>query len=82
MNGLFASIGTNDEKAFFPALNIYHENGKVLVQYEFSEGSLKNLDSTFKGGVLYFYRTYCVVDRYDSQYTVSGFFIFPFNFLN
>lgn len=49
MNGLVASIGTEDEKAFFPALNIYHENGKVLVQYEFSEGSLKNLDSTVKG---------------------------------
>lgn len=49
MNGLVGSIGTEDEKAFFPAINIYHENGKVLVRYEFSDRSLKKFDPTLKG---------------------------------
>ena len=43
MNGLVGSIGTEDEKAFFPAINIYQEDGRVLVRYEFSDGSLKKL---------------------------------------
>lgn len=41
MNGLVASIGTESERAIFPALNVYHEDGKVLVRYEFSDSSLK-----------------------------------------
>lgn len=49
MNGLVGSIGTEDEKAFFPAINIYHEKGKVLVRYEFSDKSLKKFDPTLRG---------------------------------
>ena len=49
MNGLVGSIGTEDEKAFFPAINIYHENGKILVRYEFSDRSLKKFDSALNG---------------------------------
>ncbi|MDU1764434.1 MAG: hypothetical protein E6809_10040, partial [Anaerococcus vaginalis] len=49
MNGLVGSIGTEKEKAIFPALNLYQENGKVLVRYEFSDGSLKKLDPSLKG---------------------------------
>lgn len=49
MNGLVGSIGTEDEKAFFPAINIYQEDGKVLVRYEFSDGSLKKLDPSLRG---------------------------------
>lgn len=49
MNGLVGSIGVENEKAFFPALNTYHENGKVLARYEFSDGSLKKLDPKLKG---------------------------------
>ena len=49
MNGLVGSIGTEDEKAFFPAINIYQEDGKVLVRYEFSDGSLKKLDASLRG---------------------------------
>lgn len=63
--------------------------GNVLVDGEKIIGAIIGHIRQFKepwlhiqGRVLYFYRTYCVVDRYDSQYTVSGFLIFPFNFLN
>ncbi|MDU5184359.1 MAG: copper amine oxidase N-terminal domain-containing protein [Peptoniphilus harei] len=49
MNGLVGSIGTEDEKAFFSAINIYQEDGKVLVRYEFSDGSLKKLDPSLRG---------------------------------
>lgn len=49
MNGLVASIGTESERAIFPALNVYHEDGKVLVRYEFSDSSLKKLDPNLKG---------------------------------
>ena len=49
MNGLVGSIGTEDEKAFFPAINIYQEDGRVLVRYEFSDGSLKKLDPSLRG---------------------------------
>ena len=49
MNGLVGSIGTEKEKAIFPTLNLYQENGKVLVRYEYSDGSLKKLDPSLKG---------------------------------
>lgn len=49
MNGLVGSIGTEDEKAFFPAINIYQEDGRVLVRYEFSDGSLKKFDTSLRG---------------------------------
>lgn len=49
MNGQVGSIGIENEKAFFPALNIYHENGKILVRYEFSDGSLKKFDPKLQG---------------------------------
>ena len=49
MNGLVGSIGTEKEKAIFPALNLYQENDKVLVRYEFSDKSLKKLDPSLKG---------------------------------
>lgn len=49
MNGLVGSIGTEDEKAFFPAINIYQEDGRVLVRYEFSDGSLKKFDPSLRG---------------------------------
>lgn len=49
MNGLVGSIGTENEKAIFPAINIYQEYGKVLVRYEFSDGSLKKFDPSLRG---------------------------------
>lgn len=49
MNGLVGSIGTENEKAIFPAINIYQEDGKVLVRYEFSDGSLKKFDPSLRG---------------------------------
>jgi len=44
MNGLVGSIGTEEERAIFPALNLYQENGKVLARYEFSDKSLKKFE--------------------------------------
>ena len=49
MNGLVGSIGIEKEKAIFPAINIYQEDGKVLVRYEFSDGSLKKFDPSLRG---------------------------------
>lgn len=49
MNGLVGSIGIEKEKAIFPAINIYQEDGRVLVRYEFSDGSLKKFDPSLRG---------------------------------